>query len=45
LKEAAKLGFSQATVPSHSKIDGSAWHEVRQMPDLTAFVGEMFGAG
>jgi DNA repair protein RadA/Sms len=44
LKEAAKLGFSQATVPSRPKLggDGSA---VRQMPDLTAFVGEMFGAG
>jgi DNA repair protein RadA/Sms len=45
LKEASKLGFSQATVPSHSKIEGAAGMTVRQMPDLTAFVGEMFGAG
>ncbi|NJM84501.1 MAG: DNA repair protein RadA [Tabrizicola sp.] len=45
LKEASKLGFSTATVPSHSKMDGAAGIEVRQSPDLTAFVGEMFGAG
>lgn len=45
LKEASKLGFSQATVPSHSKFEGAAGMTVRQMPDLTAFVGEMFGAG
>jgi DNA repair protein RadA/Sms len=45
LKEASKLGFSQATVPSHSKFEGAAGLTVRQMPDLTAFVGEMFGAG
>ncbi len=45
LKEASKLGFSQATVPSHSKIEVAAGVTVRQMPDLTGFVGEMFGAG
>lgn len=45
LKEASKLGFSQATVPSHSKFEGAAGLMVRQMADLTAFVGEMFGAG
>ncbi|MCU0902354.1 MAG: DNA repair protein RadA [Tabrizicola sp.] len=45
LKEASKLGFSQATVPTHSKTEGAAGMTVRQMPDLTAFVGEMFGAG
>jgi DNA repair protein RadA/Sms len=45
LKEASKLGFSQATVPSHSKFEGAAGMTVRQMPDLTALVGEMFGAG
>ena len=45
LKEAAKLGFTQATVPSHSKVEGATGLTVRQMPDLTAFVGEMFGAG
>ena len=45
LKEASKLGFSQATVPSGSKLEAAAGMEVRQMPDLTAIVGEMFGAG
>ena len=45
LKEASKLGFSQATLPSPSKIEGGAGMEIRRMPDLTAFVGEMFGAG
>ncbi len=45
LKEASKLGFSHATVPSHSKLEGASGITVRQMPDLTAFVGEMFGAG
>ncbi|MDP3264504.1 MAG: DNA repair protein RadA [Tabrizicola sp.] len=45
LKEASKLGFSHATVPSHSKLEGAGGIAVRQMPDLTAFVGEMFGAG
>jgi DNA repair protein RadA/Sms len=45
LKEASKLGFSQATVPSHSKFEAAMGITVRQTPDLTAFVGEMFGAG
>jgi DNA repair protein RadA/Sms len=45
LKEASKLGFSQATLPSRSKLGPSEGIRVRQMPDLTAFVGEMFGAG
>jgi DNA repair protein RadA/Sms len=45
LKEASKLGFSQATLPSRSKLGPSGGMRVRQMPDLTAFVGEMFGAG
>ena len=45
LKEASKLGFSQATVPFHSKIEGAGGLKVRQMADLTGFVGEMFGAG
>ena len=45
LKEASKLGFSQATLPSRSKLGPSEGMRVRQMPDLTAFVGEMFGAG
>ncbi len=45
LKEAAKLGFSQAIAPSRSKLGVVEGMSVREMPDLTAFVGEMFGAG
>ena len=45
LKEASKLGFSQAIAPDRSKIGVETGMRVRQMPDLTAFVGEMFGAG
>ena len=45
LKEAAKLGFSQAIAPKGSKLGAGSGMQVRQMADLTAFVGEMFGAG
>ncbi|MDR7124943.1 DNA repair protein RadA [Pseudotabrizicola sp. 4114] len=45
LKEASKLGFQQATLPTGSKTVGGTDMRLRQMPDLTAFVGEMFGAG
>ena len=45
LKEAEKLGFSQAVLPSRSKAGQSEGMRLRQMPDLTAFVGDMFGAG
>ncbi len=45
LKEASKLGFSQAIAPQGSKLGEASGLTVRQMPDLTAFVGEMFGAG
>lgn len=45
LKEASKLGFSQAIAPDRSKLGVDTGMRVRQMPDLTAFVGEMFGAG
>lgn len=45
LKEAAKLGFTQAVAPSRSKLGSTGSMTVRQMPDLTAFVGELFGAG
>ena len=45
LKEAAKLGFSQAIAPSRSKLVAVEGMSVREMPDLTAFVGDMFGAG
>ncbi|MGR3290851.1 MAG: DNA repair protein RadA, partial [Paracoccaceae bacterium] len=45
LKEARKLGFSKAIAPTRSKIGSGDGPGVRQMPDLTSFVGEIFGAG
>ena len=45
LKEASKLGFTQAVAPARSKLGSSDEMKVRLMPDLTAFVGEIFGAG
>ncbi len=45
LKEAAKLGFSGAIAPSGGKTSGAGGLNVQKMPDLTAFVGEIFGAG
>ncbi|MCB2110701.1 MAG: DNA repair protein RadA [Defluviimonas sp.] len=45
LKEAQKLGFSQAVAPEGSKTDDSGAIQVRKMPDLTTVVGEMFAAG
>lgn len=45
LKEAQKLGFTQAIAPSQSKLGNAAGQKVMQMPDLTGFVGEVFGAG
>jgi DNA repair protein RadA/Sms len=45
LKEARKLGFSKAIAPTRSKIGSDDGPGVRQMPDLTSFVGEIFGAG
>ncbi len=45
LKEASKLGFTQAIAPSRSKIGQATEMTVREMPDLTTFVGDMFGAG
>ena len=45
LKEAGKLGFTQAIVPARSKLGAGEAMGVREVPDLTAFVGEMFGAG
>ncbi|GHC10256.1 DNA repair protein RadA [Gemmobacter lutimaris] len=45
LKEAAKLGFSQATLPARSKSGQAEGMRLREMADLTALVGEMFGAG
>ena len=45
LKEAAKLGFSQAVAPAGSRTGGVDGMRLRPMSDLTALVGEMFGAG
>ncbi len=45
LKEARKLGFSQAIAPTRSKLGSDDGQGIRQMPDLTSFVGEIFGAG
>jgi DNA repair protein RadA/Sms len=45
LKEASKLGFSTAIAPAGSKSAANEGIQVRAFPDLTAFVGEMFGAG
>ncbi|MGH1578348.1 DNA repair protein RadA [Planktotalea sp.] len=45
LKEAQKLGFTGALAPAGGKgvkVDGIA---LNQMSDLTAFVGDVFGAG
>lgn len=45
LKEAAKLGFTQATLPARSRTGGGEGMGLKEVSDLTAFVGEMFGAG
>ena len=45
LKEARKLGFNAAIAPAGSKAGPAAGLKVVQMPDLSAFVGEVFGAG
>ena len=45
LKEAAKLGFTQAALPARSRHGDPQGMGLREMADLTAFTGEMFGAG
>jgi len=45
LKEARKLGFTSAILPSGGKPGGSGGLSLTRMSDLTAFVGEVFGAG
>lgn len=45
LKEARKLGFTSAILPSGGKPGGSGGLALTRMGDLTAFVGEVFGAG
>ncbi|RJE86418.1 DNA repair protein RadA [Paracoccus onubensis] len=45
LKEAQKLGFSQAIIPEGQKVEGLDGISVMRIADLTGFVGELFGAG
>jgi len=45
LKEAQKLGFTAAIAPSGGKPGGESGMKLTRMADLTAFVGEVFGAG
>jgi DNA repair protein RadA/Sms len=45
LKEAGKLGFTTAIVPSGGKPGGNGGLTLNRLGDLTAFVGEVFGAG
>ncbi len=45
LKEARKLGFSQATLPERSAGPLPEGVSLRRMNDLAGFVGEIFGAG
>lgn len=45
LKEAAKLGFSQAALAAGSKGAGDQAMRLRPLHDLAAMAGEMFGAG
>ncbi|WP_238366187.1 DNA repair protein RadA [Mesobacterium pallidum] len=45
LKEAQKLGFSSAIMPKGGKAPGVEGMTLSQMPDLTTFVGDVFGAG
>lgn len=49
LKEARKLGFSQAIFPEGQKVEGMGQGRggmaTRRIADLTGFVGEVFGAG
>ena len=45
LKEAQKLGFTSAIAPTGGKSIDVSGISLNQMGDLTAFVGEVFGAG
>ncbi|MGP9805734.1 DNA repair protein RadA [Paracoccus sp. NSM] len=45
LKEAQKLGFTQAILPEAQKVEGQGGMAQRRIADLTGFVGEVFGAG
>ena len=45
LKEAQKLGFTSAMLPSGGKQSGETGVGLRAFGDLAGFVGEVFGAG
>ena len=45
LKEAQKLGFTSAMLPVGGKPGMAPGVQLREMADLTGFVGEVFGAG
>jgi len=45
LKEARKLGFTQAVAPQRTKSEGGDGMTLRKMPDLVTFVGDLFAAG
>ena len=45
LKEARKLGFSQAILPEAQKAEGLDGMAPMRVSDLTGFVGDVFGAG
>ncbi|AUH32153.1 DNA repair protein RadA [Paracoccus tegillarcae] len=45
LKEAQKLGFSQAILPEARKVEGETGMSLMGISDLTGFVGDVFGAG
>ncbi|MCT4608156.1 MAG: DNA repair protein RadA [Pelagimonas sp.] len=45
LKEAQKLGFSTAILPTGGKATATKGMALSQMEDLTSFVGNVFGAG
>ncbi|MDO5647283.1 DNA repair protein RadA [Paracoccus sp. (in: a-proteobacteria)] len=45
LKEAQKLGFTQAILPEAQKPEGMDGTAIRRVSDLTGFVGDVFGAG
>ncbi|MBK5928752.1 DNA repair protein RadA [Rhodobaculum claviforme] len=44
LKEAAKLGFTRAIAPARSKLGAGEGMTVRELPDIAAFVADVFGA-
>ena len=43
--EARARGGAGLIISEVTRIEGGAGMQIRAMPDLTAFVGEMFGAG